>query len=470
MIFLDDDFLLDTPAAKTLYHRYAADLPIVDYHCHIDPKEIYENKPFENIAQLWLGGDHYKWRLMRANGVDERYITGDAPGREKFQKFAETLPLAAGNPLYHWCHLELKNYFGYLGVLSGETAQEVWDLTEARLKEDPSLTPRGLIAQSRVRMIGTTDDPCSDLCWHKKLAADHTLDTAVLPSFRPDPALEPQKPGFAAYISRLEEASGTAISSAGDLCLALHRRMDAFDALGCRAADHGLFRPVYRPDTEEKASAILQKALHGEPLSLEETETYQTFLLLDCAREYARRGWAMQLHFSCMRNPNSRMFALLGPDTGFDSMGVTDSCTGAYRLLDALDRENTLPKTILYSLNPEDNAWLDSLIGAFQAPGLPGKIQHGCPWWFNDHKQGIASHLQSLAAQGVLGNFIGMLTDSRSFLSYARHEYFRRVLCGLLGRWVTAGEYPDHPEALKALVEGICWKNAVRYFNLSEIN
>ena len=452
--------------ARQLYHEHAAKMPIIDYHCHIAPRDIWEDRRFETITQVWLGGDHYKWRLIRSNGVEERYITGDADPREKFQKFAETLPRAIGNPMYHWCHLELKNYFGYTGVLSGGTAEEVWQLCNERLKEDPDKSARGFIRSINVAMIGTTDDPCSDLAWHEKLAADKLFSTRVCPSFRTDPALNLQKPGFGAYVEQLEAAAGHPISNIQDMRDALSGRIAYFDAHGCRAADHGLDYVMFRPASDGTATAALQKARIGADLTLEEVEGYQTALLLHCARAYRRYDWVMQLHFSCVRNPNAKMLATLGPDTGFDCMAVTDSCAATYRLMDALERENVLPKTILYSLNPADNAWLDTLLGAFQGPEVPGKIQHGSAWWFNDHRAGMTEHLTSLANLSLLGNFVGMLTDSRSLLSYARHEYFRRVLCALLGRWVEEGAYPSDINALGGLVEDICFRNAKRYFRL----
>ena len=464
--FLNRNFLLDTPAARRLYHEYAENMPIVDYHCHINPQEIWEDRRFENITQLWLGGDHYKWRLMRANGIDEHFITGDASDREKFQKFAETLPRAIGNPMVHWCHLELKNYFGYEGFLTGETAQQVWDLCCDRLANDPAMSARGLIRGSNVAMIGTTDDPCSDLIWHEKLAADESFPVQVLPSFRPDPALNIHKAGFAQYISKLAETTGRKLETVTDVCDALSERIAFFDAHGCRAADHGLDYLVCCPVDTGTATAALQKALDGQPLTAEEIEGYQTVLLLHCAREYAKRGWVMQLHFSCMRNPNSRMMAALGPDTGFDCIAVTDNCAAAHRLMDTLYQEGMLPKTVLYSLNPADNAWIDSLTGAFQGTEAAGKVQHGSAWWFNDHKAGMTEQMVSLANMGILGNFIGMLTDSRSLLSYARHEYFRRILCSLLGSWMENGEYPADFALVGGLVQDICYNNAKRYFNL----
>ncbi len=464
MTFLTEDFLLHNPTAVTLYHEYAAKMPIYDYHCHIDPKDIWEDRRFENITQVWLGGDHYKWRIMRSNGVSEEYITGSAPDREKFQKFAEALPRCIGNPMYHWCHLELKNYFGYTGVLNGDTAQEVWELARRKLAE-PEFSARGLILRSNVAMVGTTDDPCSDLAYHK-LIAESGFSAKVCPSFRPDPALNLHKAGFSDYIAKLGEASGVEIRTAADVARALTQRIDYFNANGCHAADHGLDYVMYREASAQQVEAAFQKALAGEVLTREEIEGYQTYLLLHCGREYARCGWVMQLHFSCMRNPNSRAFAALGADTGFDCMAVTDSCAALYALMDAWEREGKLPKTILYSLNPADDQWIDTLLGAFQSDEIPGKIQHGSAWWFNDNKTGMTDQLTSLGNLGVLGNFIGMLTDSRSLLSYARHEYFRRILCNLFGTWVEKGEYPADMAFLGSLVQDICANNAKRYFDL----
>ena len=462
--FLSDDFLLTNPTAQVLYHEVAKKMPIVDYHCHLDAKDIYEDVRFENITRLWLGGDHYKWRILRSNAVDEHYITGTAPDREKFQKFAEALPRCIGNPMYHWCHLELKNYFGYEGVLNGDTAEAVWSLCNEKLKQ-PDFSARNLIRRSNVAMVGTTDDPCSDLKWHK-LLAETDFETKVCPSFRPDPALNAHKPGFAAYIENLSQISGITIRSAEDVARALSQRIDYFNECGCRASDHGLDYVMHRVGTQEQIEAVFQKAMAGQVPTVEETEIYQTYLLLHCGREYARVGWAMQLHFSCFRNPNSRMYGQLGADCGFDCIAVTDSSAALHRLMDAWDSTNQLPKTIVYSLNPADDQWLDTLLGAYQGTAVPGKIQHGSAWWFNDNRTGMVNQMTSLANLGILGNFIGMLTDSRSFLSYARHEYFRRILCNLIGTWVDSGEYPADMAFLGGLVEDICANNAKRYFNL----
>ncbi len=464
--FLSEDFLLTTSTAQTLYHDVAAKQPIIDYHCHIDPREIYEDRQFDDLAQLWLGGDHYKWRLLRANGVEEKYVTGAGDGWEKFRRFAAALPRAIGNPMVHWCHLELKNYFGWEGFLREDTAREVWELCNEKLRHDPDFTARRFILRSNVEMIGTTDDPCDSLEWHERLAVDGRFPVKVCPTFRPDKALNLHKPGFAAYIRRLEEVVGYSLVTAEDVKRALSERIAYFTAHGCRAADHGLDYVSFRRMPESALNDAFRRAIAGKSVTAEEAEAWQTELLLHCAVEYARRGLVMQLHYSCLRNPNSRAFAALGPDTGFDCIAITDSGGALAKLLDELEKTDSLPRTILYSLNPGDNAFLDTLIGSFQGPGIPGKLQHGSAWWFNDNKAGMTEHLTSLANQSLLGNFVGMLTDSRSFLSYVRHEYFRRILCNMLGSWVENGEYPNSMALLGGLVEDICYNNARRYFNL----
>lgn len=473
---MDKDFLLETDTAKHLYHDYAAKLPLVDYHCHISPKEIYENRRFDNLAEVWLGGenadgsyfgDHYKWRLMRSNGVSEKFVTGDADGFARIEKFAETLEMAIGNPMYHWCNLELRQFFGYEGHLSRETAREVWDLTGEKLRNDPKLTVRGLVEQANVAFIGTTDDPIDTLEWHEKIAADPTIKCKVCPSFRPDKAINLTKPGFAEYMAKLAESVGKEkLCSAQEVCDALVTRLEIFKKAGCRASDHGLDYIPFRPCAMSEADAAYQKAMRGEPLTLEEAEGYQTVILLCLGRAYHRLGIVMQLHYSCLRNVNERMFEKMGPDTGFD-MIAQNTCGGSIaQFLSALDKNGECPKTILYSLNPADNEQLGTLLGCFQSDELPGKIQHGSAWWFNDTKSGMEAQMKSLANLGLLGNFVGMLTDSRSFLSYARHDYFRRILCNLIGRWVEDGEYPNDDKALQKIVEGICYNNAARYFDL----
>ena len=465
--FLNEDFLLRTATARQLYHEYAQNMPIVDYHCHVSPREIYENRRFDNLTEVWLGGDHYKWRLMRANGVEERFITGDAPDREKFQKFAETLPKAIGNPMYHWCHLELKRYFGYDGVLSGATAQQVWDLTRTVLVR-PDMGVRGMIRRSNVAFIGTTDDPADSLEWHEKLAADPDFDVIVAPSFRPDKALNLDKPGWQTYIDRLAKAADVEIDGLDALETALRRRMERFAALGCRASDHGLDAMTYRPMPRKAVDEIVRRGLAGEPTTKEDADALRTELMCFCAGEYVRLGWAMQIHYNCLRNPNTAMLKELGPDTGFDCIGPDNGSRALAALLDALYASKRLPRTILYSLDGNDDAFLDSLIGAFQGAELPGRLQHGSAWWFNDHREGMRKQLISLANLGLLGNFIGMLTDSRSFLSYVRHEYFRRILCDLIGEWVENGEYPADMDALGEMVKDISYRNAARYFGLED--
>lgn len=463
--FLKEDFLLSTPTSKKLYSEHAADMPIIDYHCHVSPKEIYEDKRFSSITEIWLGGDHYKWRLMRSNGVDERYITGDASPYEKFLKFAQTLPKAIGNPMYHWCHLELKNYFGYTGVLCAETAKEVWEICNAKLSEE-GMSARGIIKQSNVAFIGTTDDPIDSLEYHKLIAEDPTIDVTVAPSFRPDKALNIDKAGWLEYIKTLSAVSGVDICDMKSLKEALAKRIEHFNAHGCKASDHGLDRMIYAEADADTLDAIIKKGLAGEAVSEKEAEAFKTDLLVFCAVEYSRLGWVMQIHYNCLRNPNSAMFRNLGPDTGFDCIGPNNGSLAVASLLDRLYKEDSLPRTILYSLDGSDNSFLDTIIGAFQGSEIPGKLQHGSAWWFNDNKQGMKDQLISLANLSLLGNFIGMLTDSRSFLSYTRHEYFRRILCALIGEWVENGEYPNDEKALGALVRDICYFNAKRYFKI----
>ena len=461
--FMDADFLLHTETAKRLYHDVAAKCPIIDYHCHLSPKEIAEDKRFSSITELWLGGDHYKWRLMRSFGVAERYITGDASDREKFYAWAETLSLAIGNPLYHWSHLELKNYFGYDGVLNGETADAVFDLCNEKLR-DPAFSAKNLILRSDVAALCTTDDPADSLEWHRQIA-DSGFTVKVLPSFRPDKALGIEKADWASYLHTLKKVAGTKINSFSDLCKALEARAAFFDALGCRVSDHGLAAVPYVPASSETVEAIFQKRRDGEAISAQEIAQFKTALLLFLGRTYARLGWVMQLHFGVIRDNAKRVYRTLGPDAGVDSIGDTVSISDLAAFLNALDETNELPKTILYSLNPNDNAALATVMGCFQRD-VPGKLQLGSAWWFNDHKKGMQTQLIDLAAEGHLATFVGMLTDSRSFLSYARHEYFRRILCDLLGTWVEDGEFPNDEKTLDRIVRGISFDNARRYFCL----
>lgn len=463
--FLSKNFLLNNATAEKLYFEYAADQPIVDYHCHVSPKEIWEDKRFNNITEVWLGGDHYKWRLMRSNGVDEYYITGDADPYEKFERFAALMPNAIGNPMYHWCHLELKKYFGYEGVLNADTAKEIWDLCNKKL-QDENLSVRGIIKQSNVAFIGTTDDPIDSLEYHRLLADDDSFDTVVAPSFRPDKAFNIDKAGWKEYIEKLSEVSGVQITNVSTLKQAISNRIEYFNAHGCKASDHGLDSMVYAETDMVELDIIIEKGLAGEAINKFEAESLKTELLVFCASEYVRLGWAMQLHYNSLRNPNSIMFEKLGPDTGFDCIGPKNGSCKLAALLDRLNREGCLPKTIIYSLDANDNAFIDTIIGAFQGTEIEGKLQHGSAWWFNDNKQGMRDQLISLANLSLLGNFVGMLTDSRSFLSYTRHEYFRRILCGLIGEWVENGEFPDDEKTLGKIVSDICYGNAKRYFGL----
>ena len=461
--FMDEDFLLSTQTAQKLYHGHAEKTPILDYHCHINPEEIAKDRQFENITQVWLGGDHYKWRQMRSNGVDEKYITGDAPDREKFQKWAETLEKAIGNPLYHWSHLELKRYFGYDGCLNGETAEEVWNLCNEKLKT-PEMSVRNLIRQSGVTLLCTTDDPADSLEWHKVIAEDDSFEVQGLPAWRPDKAMNIEKTDYADYLKKLGTAAEIEIHTFADLKAALKKRMAFFDSMGCRASDHALEYVMYAPASDEEVETIFAKRLGGEMLTKTEELKFKTAFMLFVGKEYARLGWAMQLHHGCKRDNNVFRYEQLGPDTGYDCIDNYAPSGQMADFLNALNASDELPKTIIYSLNPNDNAAIGTILGCFQDSGAIGKIQQGSAWWFNDHKTGMIEQMTSLANLGLLGNFIGMLTDSRSFLSYTRHEYFRRILCELIGGWVENGEYPADMKVLGKMVEDISYNNAVRYF------
>lgn len=466
--FMDRDFLLSNDTAKVLYHDYASNMPIVDYHCHISPKEIADDIRFENITQLWLGGDHYKWRLMRANGINEEYITGNAPDRDKFQKWAETIELSIGNPLYHWSHLELKRYFAYEKTLNSETAQEVWELCNEKLK-DPSLSARGIIRNSNVRVLCTTDDPADSLEYHLQLAKDKSFETKVLPALRPDEALNIEKPGFVAYLDKLSQVSNIKINSFTSLCQALKNRMEFFDSVGCKTSDHGLDFVMYYPASLEEIEEIMIRRLAENTISKEDTLKFKTALLLFLGRENNRLNWVMQLHYGVKRDNNKRSFASIGANTGYDC--IDDSNISSAQLADflnALDITNQLPKTILYSLNPIDNAAIDTVMGCFQNDTAIGKIQHGSAWWFSDHELGMRDHLTTLSSISLVSNFVGMLTDSRSFLSYTRHEYFRRILCDIFGTFVETGRFPNDIKILKKLVEDISYNNSVKYFEFDK--
>ena len=460
--FLDKDFLLETETAKRLFHEYAENMPIIDYHCHLNPKEIYEDIKYNNITEVWLGGDHYKWRQMRSNGVEEKYITGDASDKDKFIKWAETLEMAIGNPLYHWSHLELKKYFGYEGYLSSETAEEVWELCNDKLKNG-DLSARKLIEVSNVDVICTTDDPVDSLEWHKKIKEDN-FSVRVLPTWRPDKALHIEKDSFSDYLHTLSAVSGVEIKDFDSLIEALKIRMDFFVENGCKVSDHGLEYIMYENYTDNEVNEILKKKLNGNQLSETEQRKFKTAFMVAMGKEYAKKNLVMQLHYGVIRDLNKRIFNALGADAGIDAVNNYSSSVETGRYLNALAEENLLPKTIIYPLNSADFDAVGTIIGCFQDSDTIGKVQHGSGWWFNDNKTGMISQMTSLANLGLLGNFIGMLTDSRSFLSYTRHEYFRRIMCNLIGNLVENGEYPEDEKSLKKIVEGISYKNAKRYF------
>ncbi len=461
--FMDKNFLLQTETAQKLYFDYAAVTPVLDYHCHINPQEIYEDRRFDNITQVWLGADHYKWRFMRSCGVDERYITGDASDKEKFLKWAEVLGKAIGNPLFHWSHLELQKYFHYHGVLNKNTAEEVWELCNKRLAE-PDMTVRNIIRQSNVTLICTTDDPVDSLEWHKKIAEDDSFSVQVLPAWRPDRAMNIEKDSYPEYLAQLSEVSGVEIATFADLCKALSIRMDFFDSMGCSVSDHGLAYVMYQPAGDAEIEAIFAKRLGGASLTHMEELQFKTAFMLFAGKEYAKRGWVLQLHYGCKRDNNTPMFDQLGPDTGFDCINNYGPSAELADYLNALNCDGGLPKTIIYSLNPNDNQAIGTILGCFQDSGAVAKIQQGSAWWFNDHKTGMQDQMISLASLGNLSGFVGMLTDSRSFLSYTRHDYFRRILCNLIGNWVENGEFPADYNMLGEIVTDICYNNAVRYF------
>ncbi|MCF2670573.1 glucuronate isomerase [Butyricicoccus pullicaecorum] len=464
--FMDEDFLLTTDAAKTLYHDYAEKMPIIDYHCHINPADIAEDKRYQTITEVWLGGDHYKWRAMRCNGIPESRITGakDTDPYETFKAWSETLPRCIGNPLYHWTYLELKKYFGITEALTPATCKDIYDRCNARLAE-PDMSVRGIIEQSNVKLICTTDDPIDDLAQHAKIAADPTCKVKVLPAFRPDKAMNIDKPGFPEYIAKLSAVVGYEIKTFADLKKALIERIDYFNARGSKVSDHALDYPVCAPATEAELDAILAEGLNG-PVSADKGDKFKTAVLLALSEKYHAYGWVMQIHYGCIRNNSSIMFEKLGPDTGFDSVSDAGGAQALANLLDAMQKGGHLPKMVLYSLNHYDNETIATIAGCFQTDGeCASKIQLGSAWWFNDHKTGMEKQLTDLANLGVLGNFIGMLTDSRSFLSYTRHEYFRRILCGLIGRWVDNGEVHADMETLGQIVQDICYNNTVKFFS-----
>ena len=451
MKFLNDDFMLKTQAAREFYFKYSKDLPIIDYHCHLSPEMIAKDYKFKNAYDLFLGGDHYKWRQMRSNGVPEEYITGNAPDFEKFKMWAKTMPLLIGNPLYHWTHLELLRYFDIDEALTPDNAEEIWNKCNEMLADD-SFSAKNLIRRSNVEALCTTDDPIDSLEYHKELQG---FETKVLPTFRPDKLVEIGKDTFIPYIE------STGVSTYSALLTWVTERIEHFNAMGCKLSDHSLEAV---PFALGDAEAVFNKRMAGESLTQKEIDIFRTALLKHCAKEYTRLGWAMQVHIGALRNNSRVMFEKLGADAGFDSINDLEIAEKLSAFMSDLEYTDALPKTILYTLNPKDNYVLGTMMGNFQKAPTAGKIQFGSGWWFNDNRDGMEAQLQAFANLGLLGKFIGMLTDSRSFVSYPRHEYFRRILCNLLGKWVTDGEYPNDPKYVKEIVEGISYKNAKEYF------
>jgi len=451
MKFITENFMLKNEIAKDLYFNFSKDLPIIDYHCHLSSEMIAKDYKFKNAYDLFLGGDHYKWRQMRSNGVPEEYITGIAPDFEKFRMWAKTMPLLIGNPLYHWTHLELLRYFGIEDALTPDNAKEIWDKCNEMLQDD-SFSAKNLIRRSNVEVICTTDDPADTLEFHKELKG---FETKVLPTFRPDKAVEIGKETFIPYIEQI------GVNSYDELIAWLTERIEFFNAMGCRLSDHALEAV---PFALGDAAKVFDKKMNGEELTENEIDIFKTAVLKHCAKEYTRLGWAMQLHIGALRNNNKAMYEKLGPDVGFDSINDLNIAEKLSAFLGDLEYADALPKTILYTLNPKDNYVLGTMMGNFQKAPTPGKIQFGSGWWFNDNRDGMEAQMQAFANLGLLGKFVGMLTDSRSFVSYPRHEYFRRILCNLVGKWVTEGEYPNDEKYLKEIIEGVSYKNAKEYF------
>ena len=464
--FMDKDFLLQTDTARMLYHEHAAKLPIIDYHCHLVPQMVADDYKFRSLTEMWLGGDHYKWRALRANGVDERFITGkDTSDWEKFEKWAETVPYTLRNPLYHWTHLELKTAFGIDKVLNKDTAREIYEECNDKLLNDPTYTARGMMRRYNVETVCTTDDPVDSLEWHKK-TRESGFEIKMLPTWRPDKAMAVEKPEmFKAYVEKLSEVSGVNISRFADLIDALQRRHDFFAENGCKLSDHGLPEFYAEDYTDAEIEQIFGKVYSGKSLSDDEIAKFKSCMFLKCAEMDYESGWTQQFHYGPMRDNNSKMFRLIGPDTGFDSIGQAVTAESLAGFLDRLASEDKLAKTILYNLNPADNEMIATMTGNFQDGSIPGKIQWGSGWWFLDQKKGIENQLNTLSVLGLLSRFVGMLTDSRSFLSYPRHEYFRRILCNLIGNDVENGEMPvSEMPRICQMVEDISYYNAKKYF------
>lgn len=462
--FMDKDFLLESGMAKKLFHDHAADMPIFDYHCHLIPEQIATDKRFTTITDAWLGGDHYKWRQMRTCGFDEKLITGDADPFDKFMAWAETMENLIGNPLYHWTHLELQRYFGIYDVLNRKNAKKIYDEANEQFKNNPELSVFGIMKKFKVYAVGTTDDPADDLKYHKIIRDEGKCPAKVIPSYRPDKALNIEKPDFAEYIAKLGAAAGIAIKKSADVVEALEKRLAFFVEMGCRASDHALMTCPHTFWSEECVNKVFEKRMGGEEVTKEESDAWRTYILTALARAYKKNNVAMQLHFAAIRDNNLTMYKLLGPDTGYDASYDENLAYGVAEFFKALSAENSVPKTIFYSLNPKDYYSLGTLMGCYQGDGIKGKIQLGSAWWFCDHRDGMEEQIKVLANLGCLPAFVGMLTDSRSFLSYSRHEYFRRILCNVIGGWADNGEVPNDEEMLGKIVSDISFNNAQKYF------
>jgi len=466
--FLSEDFLLQTQTAKTLYHQYAEDMPIYDYHCHLPVRDIAENKKFENLTQIWLYGDHYKWRALRANGVKEKLITGNGSDFEKFQAWAATVPKTLCNPLYQWTHLELKRYFGIEGkLLDANTAKEIYDTCTEMLQTD-AFSTQSIMQKMNVRVVCTTDDPTDSLEYHQQLKENQNFPVLVLPAFRPDKAMAVESPAsFNDWVDQLAAAADTEITNYETYMTALHQRHDFFHKTGCRLSDQGIEQPYAQNYTETQIRRIFDKVRSGKTLEKSEVRQFKSAMLIELAVMDAEKSWVQQFHLGVLRNTNTRAMQHIGPDTGFDTIGDFEIGKPLARFLDRLENRGKLTKTILYVVNPRDNELIAAMTGNFQDGSIPGKIQFGSAWWYNDQKDGMEHQITALANMGLLSRFVGMLTDSRSFLSYPRHEYFRRVLCNLLGRDVENGELPDDPELIGSMIKDICYNNAVSYFEIS---
>jgi len=467
--FLSDDFLLQTETAKQLYHEFAKPMPIFDYHCHLPVQEIAENKKFENLTQAWLSGDHYKWRALRANGIEEHYITGAATDFEKFEAWGATVPKTLRNPLYQWTHMELKTPFGITGtLLNADTAPSIYERCSAMLQQD-AFSTQGLLKQMNVKVVCTTDDPVDSLAYHRQIQEDPNCTVQVFPAFRPDKAMVVETPTiFNEWVHQLEACTNTAISDYPAFRVALQKRHDFFHEMGCRLSDHGIEQPYAEDYTESEISKIFDQVRQNRTLSLGEVLKFKSAMLVEFAEMDAQKGWTQQFHFGALRNTNTRMLQTLGTDAGYDSIGDFEIARPLAKLMDRLEQNHLLAKTILYNLNPRDNELVATMIGNFQDGSIPGKIQFGSGWWYNDQKEGMQRQINVLSNMGLLSQFVGMLTDSRSFLSYPRHEYFRRILCHLLGSDVENGELPDDLPLLGNMVQDICYRNAVRYFGLPD--